>query len=335
MIAQWPAYLIEYCRTFPNHHRCNAEAIEEMHKHAPFGPMASWEILGLGNDPFYHFDGDFIVAWGARYTPMIRFEAGQWWRWVSSFYVHLSRKHIVGNLTLFIPVGGLLEYRFGPHRFLIVLIITIIGGNMFSALLEEECYFYAGASSGVYGVIGMQLADAVYNYDRTPLPLGRMILTTLMIGQNVYQEMFQDVPISAMSHIGSCVMGFLSGFGVMMTHAPPSKWQLIIGIIGLVGLVVWSVSLPLMVYGIGTFSQDTSFAGSSYQCCYNPPEYDTVYGGGWDKICRSFPRPQALHALPIKYNLHENQTWWVTGESFTSNAVEAVKAQQQILLFNS
>jgi len=38
----------------------------------------------LASQEFGQFDGDFLVAWGARYTPMMRYEAGQWWRWISS-----------------------------------------------------------------------------------------------------------------------------------------------------------------------------------------------------------------------------------------------------------
>ena len=62
-------------------------------------------------------------------------------------------------------------------RFVLVLVLTIVGGNMFSSLLEEECFFYAGASSGVYGVIGMQFGDALYNWHRTEAPLARILIT--------------------------------------------------------------------------------------------------------------------------------------------------------------
>lgn len=322
MVAQWPGYRLEYCRTFPNHHLCD---LNELTAQAPLGPMAAWKTLALGETPYFRFDGDFIIAWGARYSPMLRYERGQWWRWVTSFYVHLSRGHIIGNLTLYIPLGGLLEWRFGPFRFLFVLVVTIIGGNMFSALLEKECYFYAGASSGVYGVVGMQLADAFYNFDRTMLPLVRTGFTLFMIAQNVYQELYQDVPVSAMSHIGSCIMGFFCGFLVMMTHIPPSKWQLVVGIVGLMGLVVGTIWLPLAVYGEVDFFSHSPFKNSTHQCCYNPPQYDSEhYGHGYDPVCRTFPRPEALQALPVKYNLPLNQSWWVTGKAFSQESVDSM-----------
>lgn len=89
----------------------------------------------LASHEFGQFDGDFLVAWGARYTPIMRYEADQWWRWISScalftplpvvdpaarllcgltrcagcerfgtVYVHLNRGHIVGNLLIYVPV---------------------------------------------------------------------------------------------------------------------------------------------------------------------------------------------------------------------------------------
>ena len=119
----------------------------------------------------------------------------------------------------------MLEWRFGPLRFVLVLVLTIVGGNMFSSLLEEECFFYAGASSGVYGVIGMQFGDALYNWHRTEAPLARVLITLVMVAQMAYQIAALDHSVSGMAHLGSFLLGLCGGVTVMMTHIPPTGWQ--------------------------------------------------------------------------------------------------------------
>lgn len=68
---QWPAYRLWYCITFPWAWKCDVQALERA---APLGPKVVWDILVKGDTSFEMFDGDFFLAWGARYTPMMRYE---------------------------------------------------------------------------------------------------------------------------------------------------------------------------------------------------------------------------------------------------------------------
>jgi len=244
-------------------------------------------------------------------------------------------------------VAGLLEWRFGPLRFVLVLVLTIVGGNMFSSLLEEECFFYAGASSGVYGVIGMQFGDALYNWHRTEAPLARVLITLVMVAQMAYQIAALDHSVSGMAHLGSFLLGLCGGVTVMMTHIPPTGWQKAAGAVAVLGLATGVVALPMVVYGVGPLGQQAQFAADSFQCCYSPPEGESekrprdpphttkatsrlnapcayalptpsaaharVVWAGWEPVCRTFPRAEHLRALPIKYDLPANTTWLVTG----------------------
>lgn len=169
-------------------------------------------------------------------------------------------------------MAGLLEWRFGPLRFVLVLVLTIVGGNMFSSLLEEECFFYAGASSGVYGVIGMQFGDALYNWHRTEAPLARILITLVMVAQMAYQIAALDQSVSGMAHLGSFLLGLCGGVTAMMTHIPPTGWQKAAGAVAVLGLATGVVALPMVVYGVGPLGQQAQFAADSFQCCYTAPE---------------------------------------------------------------
>lgn len=89
---------------------------------------------------------------------------------------------------------------------------------------------------------------------------------------------------------------------------PPKKWQLIVGIIGVAGLLVGGLALPLTVYGLGPLGKDSVFGAETFQCCYKGHQ-----------MCRTFPRPEALRSMPIRYNLPVNKTWLATGKSLSSS----------------
>lgn len=36
--------------------------------------MVAWDTLMLGGGKYEPFDGDFLLAWGARHTPLIVYE---------------------------------------------------------------------------------------------------------------------------------------------------------------------------------------------------------------------------------------------------------------------
>ena len=76
---------------------------------------------------------------------------GEFWRFVSSMFLHSGITHLIYNLFALLFFGGLLEKLIGSKRFLVLFFISGIGANLVSV------WFYPsslGASGAIYGILG-------------------------------------------------------------------------------------------------------------------------------------------------------------------------------------
>lgn len=47
--------------------------------------------------------------------------------------------HIGSNAAMFLPLGLIIERKYGTPRVLVIWTLAVVGGNMFSAALEDPC----------------------------------------------------------------------------------------------------------------------------------------------------------------------------------------------------
>tara|TARA_Y100000310_G_C20696985_1_gene826372 strand:+ start:586 stop:1230 length:645 start_codon:yes stop_codon:yes gene_type:complete len=75
----------------------------------------------------------------------------QFWRFVSSVFLHGGVAHLVFNLFALVLFGSILEKLIGSRRFLIVFFVTGILANLVSVNFYSSSL---GASGAIFGVIG-------------------------------------------------------------------------------------------------------------------------------------------------------------------------------------
>jgi rhomboid protease GluP len=88
--------------------------------------------------------------------------------------------HLVGNFfTTFIFVSRV-EYTFGPLRTLIIYLLSGIGGNIFSDLVNpSNMIVKAGASTSLFGIIGTILGYLILNWKGLDV-IGKMLKCQLI-----------------------------------------------------------------------------------------------------------------------------------------------------------
>ena len=88
--------------------------------------------------------------------------------------------HLVGNFfTTFIFVSRV-EYTFGPLRTLIIYLLSGIGGNIFSDLINpSNMIVKAGASTSLFGIIGTILGYLILNWKGLDV-IGKMLKCQLI-----------------------------------------------------------------------------------------------------------------------------------------------------------
>lgn len=95
-----------------------------------------------------------IVAMGALVRAGVA--AGEYWRLVSATLLHGGLDHLVGNSIALFILGMICEHAFGRGQFLVLYVLSGLGGSMVSLLTS------AGPSVGASGAIfGLQGASIV------------------------------------------------------------------------------------------------------------------------------------------------------------------------------
>ncbi|HEU5254085.1 MAG TPA: rhomboid family intramembrane serine protease [Solirubrobacterales bacterium] len=87
----------------------------------------------------------------ALFGPLVA--EGEWYRLVTSGFLHVNLIHIGFNMFLLLVLGRLLEPALGTPRFLFLYFASLLAGS-FGALLVEPNAVTVGASGAVFGLAG-------------------------------------------------------------------------------------------------------------------------------------------------------------------------------------
>jgi membrane associated rhomboid family serine protease len=140
---------------------------------------------------------------------------GDWYRLVSSGFVHYGLLHIGFNMLLLYQVGLILEPALGRFRFVALYFAALLAGS-FGALLLSPTVLSAGASGAVFGLFG---AAAVGLRQRGVKVMQTGIGTLLVINLILT---FAIPGISVGAHLGGLVGGAVTGW-FMLHPARRSK----------------------------------------------------------------------------------------------------------------
>jgi membrane associated rhomboid family serine protease len=81
---------------------------------------------------------------------------GEWWRLVTSAFLHASFLHIAFNMYALWLIGGALERYLGPARMLAIYFSAVLWGSA-GALIFSPNSLTVGASGGVFGLMAAML----------------------------------------------------------------------------------------------------------------------------------------------------------------------------------
>ncbi|MDE6903798.1 MAG: rhomboid family intramembrane serine protease [Lachnospiraceae bacterium] len=157
------------------------------------------------------YDSEFMIRWGAAYTPLI-LERGEWWRLLSCTFLHFGAEHLLNNMFIFVLTGMRLEKFLGRFPFAMLYLLSGFAGSALSFLIEiraGEIVVSAGASGAVFGVLGGLIAAAICNHGKVEgLSLKGLFV---MLALNLYNG-FTTAGVDNWGHIGGFAGGFLLCF---------------------------------------------------------------------------------------------------------------------------
>jgi membrane associated rhomboid family serine protease len=80
-------------------------------------------------------------------------QGGEWWRLVTSAFLHVNILHLALNMYALFILGPIVERSLGPRRFAIIYATSLMAGAA-GALLLSPNELTAGASGAIYGLLG-------------------------------------------------------------------------------------------------------------------------------------------------------------------------------------
>jgi membrane associated rhomboid family serine protease len=76
---------------------------------------------------------------------------GEWWRLLTSCFVHIGALHLIGNMFALAMMGPLAELLWGRLRLLLIYLISGLAGSALAMALRPDAML-AGASGAIWGV---------------------------------------------------------------------------------------------------------------------------------------------------------------------------------------
>jgi membrane associated rhomboid family serine protease len=133
---------------------------------------------------------------------------GEWYRLLTSAFLHANLFHIGGNMLLLFFLGRILEPGVGTPRFLGIYFVSLFAGSFGALLLSPESLSF-GASGAVFGVISATFVIARgRGFDALASSVGILILLNLAFSFGV-----RGISIGA--HLGGLAGGFLCALFIL------------------------------------------------------------------------------------------------------------------------
>jgi membrane associated rhomboid family serine protease len=185
-----------------------------------FAATALVSLLGLFAAP--------ALIRAAAFRPYTLVRNAQYWRLVSSGFVHASFSHLLFNLLTFYFFAFTLERRIGTIAFVALYVLGLLIGNLSTYVRHrnDPDYVTVGASGAVSAVL---FASIVYFPTMRlyifplPVPIPALLFAVLYLGYSYYQSRQSGDQVNHDAHIG----GALTGLGFVAVAEPAAYGRLI------------------------------------------------------------------------------------------------------------
>jgi rhomboid protease GluP len=181
-------------------------------------PWTRWLVLGIGDG---HRFGDLALDDLAH---------GEYWRLMTSTFVHFSVMHLVLNLIAMYQLGTMVESWYGSHQSVFIYGLTGGGGNLVSVLIRyalgSNPRIHSGGGSVVLmGLVGLCAVVGLRSRSESGMSLGRLMVW-FMVATAVMGAVLPQF-IDNWGHLGGAVVGLAVGFAhrrLLDAVHKPSGW---------------------------------------------------------------------------------------------------------------
>lgn len=180
--------------------------------------LASHVAITMGNDSEI-----FIRAYGSSAFDIMR---GELYRSATSLLIHANGVHLAGNILGIALFGTAVCTITGWGLGWLLILAAGIVGNLMNALLYKAGHLSIGASTAVFGAVGILVAHQFFRKFRLPgqrmrawLPLGAGLALLSMLGSGEHTDLT--------AHLFGFMAGIIPGslYGILAKQPPAGVYQ--------------------------------------------------------------------------------------------------------------
>lgn len=200
-------------------------------------------LMVLFGVDFISPDAESMVRWGANFRPFT--VDGEWWRLITSCFLHIGVLHLLMNMYALLYIGLLLEPYLGKVRFLAAYVFAGIAASM-TSICWHGATASAGASGAIFGMYGVFLTMLTTDIVRKSTRKSLLASIAVFLSYNLLTGLRGGIDNAA--HLGGLISGILIGY----IYVPSLRKTTTSGLRPIVvGLAAALVTLPsVIVYKI-------------------------------------------------------------------------------------
>lgn len=155
-----------------------------------------------------------LVQFGAKVNELIIY--GEYWRLVTSAFLHADMLHILFNMYALYSLGRIVETELGGIRYLIIYFFSAITAGLLSFYLTPN--IAVGASGAIFGLLGAMLIMALFGKSKALKSMVRSIL--FILGLNLFIGFAGSANIDNFGHVGGLLGGIFVATIFMLMERP-------------------------------------------------------------------------------------------------------------------
>lgn len=208
-----------------------------------------------------------VEWWSAGAAKGAAIRGGEWWRAVTALTLHTDLSHLAGNAVFGALFGVLLARGLGSGVAWAGFVAAGAIGNLVNALIEPPGHVSIGASTGVFGALGIQVAFEWMRRRETrvpawrrlaPIAMGFVLLFWLGFGGGSASEFdtaretsrkIAEITgkVDVMAHVTGFAAGLALGAGLGALRKRirlRGRWQIGLGLAALAAVAgAWAIAL--------------------------------------------------------------------------------------------
>lgn len=175
-----------------------------------------------------------------------RIRVGEWWRLITALTLHADLQHLLGNLA----IGGvfilLLCRQLGTGLSWTLLLLAGAVGNLVNVWLQPVTHNSVGASTAVFGAVGILAAISMVRYHHHlkrswPVPLAAAVALLALLGS---EGRHADLGAHLFGLLAGGLLGIVTELLTSRYGYPGRNLNLLLAILsGLLVLIAWLAAL--------------------------------------------------------------------------------------------